>query len=178
MKVIYQTWNCSQCGKKENNGNFCTECGAKAPNPIIKFCQTCQKKAKPDEKFCQDCGQHLNEIQIIENDDHIEFNPPFCNIHMIEPMRFDKEFTWTEVEEHLKNLNNGKFNDWRLPTKEELDIIHEIEKDPWGNIVNNEFWTSSMRQDGAHAIWKTDPYGEETEIEYRKDSNCKLRCVR
>lgn len=176
MKVLHQTWNCSKCEKKENQRNFCPECGAKAPNPMIKFCKECKKKAKPDDKFCQDCGQKLDEIQIIENDDYIEFIPPLCNIHMIEP-RNNQYFSWIEVEKHLKNLNNGKINDWRLPTKEELEMIYKIEKDLCDNIDDYIFWNSSICNDSSNGTLEIDPYDENPEI-LSKDGRYKLRCVR
>ncbi len=48
------TWDCA-CGKKDNIGNFCSECGAKKPlaaNGWICICGTVNKG-----KFCMECGK-------------------------------------------------------------------------------------------------------------------------
>lgn len=55
--VKTSTWQCPNC-KKEVDGKFCSECGAKKPSE--KFCPNCGKKANDDAKFCTDCGTKLN----------------------------------------------------------------------------------------------------------------------
>lgn len=52
-----ETWECSNC-KKQVNGNFCPDCGAKKPEKA--FCPNCGKKVDKDTKFCPDCGTKLN----------------------------------------------------------------------------------------------------------------------
>ena len=61
------TWNCA-CGKMGIDGNFCTNCGAKKPEPVAttwdcvcgkkgidgNFCSNCG--AKCDGNFCPNCG--------------------------------------------------------------------------------------------------------------------------
>ena len=48
-----ETWECPNC-KKQVNGNFCPDCGAKKPEKA--FCPNCGKKVDKDTKFCPDCG--------------------------------------------------------------------------------------------------------------------------
>lgn len=52
-----ETWECPNC-KKQVNGNFCPDCGAKKPEK--SFCPNCGKKVDKDTKFCPDCGTKLN----------------------------------------------------------------------------------------------------------------------
>ena len=52
-----ETWECPNC-KKQVNGNFCPDCGAKKPEKA--FCPNCGKKVDKDTKFCPDCGTKLN----------------------------------------------------------------------------------------------------------------------
>ena len=52
-----ETWKCPNC-KKQVNGNFCPDCGAKKPEKA--FCPNCGKKVDKDTKFCPDCGTKLN----------------------------------------------------------------------------------------------------------------------
>ena len=52
-----ETWECPNC-KKQVNGNFCPDCGAKKPEKA--FCPNCGKKVDKDTKFCPDCVKKLN----------------------------------------------------------------------------------------------------------------------
>lgn len=47
-------WNCS-CGKTGIDGNFCTNCGAKKPEPAATWDCACGKKGN-DGNFCPNCG--------------------------------------------------------------------------------------------------------------------------
>ena len=55
--ISTETWECPNC-KKQVNGNFCPDCGAKKPEKA--FCPNCGKKVDKDTKFCPDCGTKLN----------------------------------------------------------------------------------------------------------------------
>lgn len=144
MRRFYQTWDCPECEKKENEEQFCSECGAKAPNRILKFCQKCQKKATPDERFCQDCGQKLSTIQI--HDNYIKFNPSIGHINMISRELFAAKTLDEAFECVDKYKNNKKFShkDWRLPTLEELGFIYQISKILPDLLANHTiFWSST-----------------------------------
>lgn len=52
---VKSTWTC-QCGK-ENEGNFCSNCGSKKP----KACKKCNGKLAEDSKFCPNCGEKVEE---------------------------------------------------------------------------------------------------------------------
>jgi len=50
-------WACPECGKKDNSGKFCADCGAKKPEAEAAgwACPECGKKDNSG-KFCADCG--------------------------------------------------------------------------------------------------------------------------
>lgn len=50
-------WTCS-CGNV-NSGKFCSECGAKKPEPKAGFCTECGSPLPPSAKFCPECGRKL-----------------------------------------------------------------------------------------------------------------------
>ena len=47
-------WTCPACGREGNTGNFCGECGTKAPDPFWT-CPSCGQQGN-DSKFCPQCG--------------------------------------------------------------------------------------------------------------------------
>ena len=56
------SWNCS-CGKMGIDGNFCTNCGAKKPAPIVAATWDCACGKKGiDGNFCSNCGAKKPEV--------------------------------------------------------------------------------------------------------------------
>ncbi len=47
-------WTCPTCGKTDNTGKFCSECGTKKPEDQSWFCPECGHKNTG--KFCPECG--------------------------------------------------------------------------------------------------------------------------
>lgn len=48
------SWTCPSCGKSDNTGKFCSECGKKKPEDASWFCPECGHKNTG--KFCPECG--------------------------------------------------------------------------------------------------------------------------
>jgi len=46
-------WTCASCGKTDNRGRFCAECGAKKPDSAG---WTCSCGTVNQGKFCSNCG--------------------------------------------------------------------------------------------------------------------------
>ena len=147
-------WTCPKCGKQKLTGNFCVKCGTK--NTCRRYCIKCRREI--EDEFCEDCGTKAAEI--IDKEDYIEVSPAIGNINMISKETPKEPKTWEEAIEYAKNLKTGGFPDWRLPTKEELDTIYDIENDGWGCIFNNGFWCSQACNNEKHFVWEKDIYGE------------------
>lgn len=59
------------------------------------------------------------------------------------------EMTWNEAKEACTNLGDG----WRLPTKDELNLIYE-NKDVVGGFANNVYWSST--ENATNYAWLQD----------------------
>ena len=60
---------------------------------------------------------------------------------------------WDQAREHVKTLNHGGYNDWSLPTKDELMKMYD-NKDRIGNFQNAFYW-SDTKYSGSH-VWDQD----------------------
>ncbi|MEG2429126.1 MAG: hypothetical protein RSA99_01955, partial [Oscillospiraceae bacterium] len=64
--VVLGEWAC-ECGAM-NKGKFCAECGKPNPTPKSYRCDKCgyePDKSKPAPKFCPECGDIINNDDII-----------------------------------------------------------------------------------------------------------------
>jgi formylglycine-generating enzyme required for sulfatase activity len=64
----------------------------------------------------------------------------------IAPKSTEKQLTWDEANSYCSKLNIDGKTGWRLPTKEELDLIYHSEND----FVRNFYW-SSTENNGDYA---------------------------
>lgn len=120
-----------------------------------------------------------NQVEQIFQDrgDYIELKNPAGNIHMIEKVCSNENFTWDEAIKYAKNLKKGGFSDWRLPTKEELMKIYEIKKKCEINEFNDCFWSSSTYNGNTDYAWLMHFYFGKIYYSYKKHK-CYVRCVR
>jgi hypothetical protein len=115
---------------------------------------------------------------------------------MYQNQPFTKTYTWQEAKEYAKNLRLGGYNDWRLPTREELKKLitkernkgkngeHYIRKEFVDNLESlSWFWTSTEHSsffDRLFSIggaWVVNfNYGDDYWLEL-SDAHCVL-CVR
>lgn len=59
---------CIICGSElEDNAKFCSECGAKQPEPK-KICPNCGTELQPNAKFCMECGTPVSQSTSINKD--------------------------------------------------------------------------------------------------------------
>lgn len=55
-----------------------------------------------------------------------------------------KEMNWNDAIRFIKNLNYGGYNDWRLPTKAELEFFFKNRKQINGDYTEGgNYWTST-----------------------------------
>jgi hypothetical protein len=53
-------------------------------------------------------------------------------------------FSWADAVRTARNYCGGGFTDWRLPTKEELNLMYQnLRKKNIGGMGDNKYWSSS-----------------------------------
>ena len=112
----------------------------------------------------------------IDRDDYIELIHHIGNIHMIEKCCSNEHFTWNEAIEYAKNLKIGEFEDWRIPTKEELEVIYKIKNDCGINKFDDCFWSSTCADNTECALLMNFYFGKE--YYGHKSYKYYCRCVR
>ena len=50
------------------------------------------------------------------------------------------------------NANGAKFNDWRLPTKDELNLIF-LQEESIGGFLNYYYWSSTEYEEDNSGAW-------------------------
>jgi hypothetical protein len=80
------------------------------------------------------------------------------------------QMTWNEAKEACADLGNG----WRLPTKDELNLIYE-NKDVVGGFDDNFYWSSTEL--GSNSAWGQN-FGNGYQYYYYKSYTNYVRAVR
>jgi DNA repair exonuclease SbcCD ATPase subunit len=104
-----------------------------------------------------------------------------------------RKMNWHEAMEYAKNLRLGGYDNWRLPTKEELgEVIQSCKRDTgvimgflgrYGNFLQSKgfidsfYWSSTSFSGMTNNVWVVD-FGNGYVYGYYKDDNYCLRCVR
>ena len=63
-----------------------------------------------------------------------------------------REMSWNEVQKLLQTLNRGGYNDWSLPTKNELDKMFD-NKDQIGKFQNAWYWSDTEEKEDEFRAW-------------------------
>jgi len=126
----------------------------------------------------------------IDRGDYIELRNPVGNIHMIEKGYSSENKEWHEAKRYAENLRKGGFNDWRIPTKQELEFIYKTKEvsgvdkivDP--QEISYSLWSSSSWVENDKAVWFVS-FAEsgfakdgEAYVFPRKEAYERVRCVR
>ena len=117
-----------------------------------------------------------SKLNFIDKGDYIELKKPIGNIRMIQK-GFAEDRTWRKAMDYAKELRLGDFDDWRVPTKEELEEIYKI-KDACGIEPGGSwFWSSSTYVNDTYYAWYVSfDYGD---VSYDdKADYSDVRCVR
>ena len=132
-----------------------------------------EKSEEEEDSAEENCDPQT--VQIVDKGDYIEITPPIGNIRMIAKEK-SPEMTWDETFDYAKKLRTGGFSDWRVPTKEELEMIYRI-KDSCGIMDSDWFWSSSTPSDDTDNAWLVHfSYGFVGSND--KTCNYNVRCVR
>lgn len=92
----------------------------------------------------------------------------------------DKDFS--EAVAYCNNLSLGEYDDWRLPSLEELCSIVDITKQPTildnFKVINNaSYWSSSVPAHYPDGAWYV-RFKDGRYFRFLKQTNLKVRCVR
>lgn len=119
----------------------------------------------------------ISKDNFIDKGDYIELVNPIGNIRMIEKSCSPDYMNWNDAMQYAKNLRKGGFNDWRIPTIDELKIIYKI-KDLFSiNREDSWVWSSStlsQNPDRACDLY----FGRGLVDDSYKSTNYHVRCVR
>jgi hypothetical protein len=102
------------------------------------------------------------------------FTPQEDGAYMTE-RSYGKAGTHAYAVRYCKNLNYAGFDDWRLPTAEELVGMHRIPKQPLAYFRDGDFWTSTPAGAGKYyVVFPADAY------RYKRNprKSYYIRCVR
>ena len=94
-----------------------------------------------------------------------------------------KSLKWEESINYCENLALGGYSDWRLPNKNELLSIVDLNKynpaikDGFKNTKNSRYWSSSSFAGNSGYAWHVNFDSGYTYGNYKTDS-CYVRCVR
>jgi len=80
------------------------------------------------------------------------------------------DMMWDEAKKACKNLGDG----WRLPTKDELNLLYE-NKEKIGGFANFYYWSST--EDGSNNAWRQD-FNNGYQIPNYKNFTLYVRAVR
>ena len=87
-----------------------------------------------------------------------------------------KNVTWDDAKALCDNLVSNGFNDWRMPTKEELNLMYiNLKKKKRGGIWSDWYWNSSESHDNG--AWGQDFGNGDLGNDYKNGRNC-VRAIR
>lgn len=89
----------------------------------------------------------------------------------ISPKECERTLNWHDAMLYCQLLTIGGKNDWRLPTKDELNEIYKAEND-----LDGLFYWSSTEHNGDNAWYKNMSSGNQ--YHYDKNSRFNVRVVR
>jgi hypothetical protein len=78
-----------------------------------------------------------------------------------------RSMNWNDAMSWVKQLNYGAYNDWRLPTKEELELFVKrggsrpsewLNANKFYNIQSHYYWSSSSGTDGAWDVYMSNGF--------------------
>jgi len=90
--------------------------------------------------------------------------------------------SWQEARRYAENLELGGCNDWRLPTKDELYMLHYISELQGDNDckmkLSGNFWSFTAGQEATAGRWESYPLCGGNEFRYVKTDKGFVRAVR
>ena len=105
-----------------------------------------------------------SKSNFIDRGDYIELVIPLvvvdenCKRSYIKAIQksFTEKMIWYEAKDYARELRLGGFDDWRVPTKEELYEIYKIRNISGITISEDAFWSSSTSRSDKDNAWFVD----------------------
>lgn len=142
---------------------------------VIKVEETNERAYEPVEPENTDDEEEPQIPGVIIVTDEIKKEyPELKNLQMIQKEPSDY-MTWNDSMQYAKDLDLGGFNDWRLPTMEELRGIYRV-KQALG-IPSDYHWYWSGSEAGASSAWYVNFSSGDVSNSYKYYTNY-VRCVR
>ena len=74
---------------------------------------------------------------------------------MVAPADTEIKANWNEARNKIKELNIEGFTDWRLPDREQLNILFQnFHRHGLGDFQNERYWSS--KKDVSNYVWDQD----------------------
>ena len=95
-------------------------------------------------------------------------------IENLEVVQFDfpDKMNWTDAKAASEELGNG----WRLPSKDELNILYE-NKDKIGNFEGTYYW-SLTEANNSNFAWNQDFFFGTQKDHYNKNNTLSVRAIK
>ena len=84
------------------------------------------------------------------------------------------KYTWNAAKKACKELKENGYNDWYLPSKEELNQLY-LNRSAVGGFASGVYWSST--EVSANNAW-SQHFGNGNQIDYSKDVEWRVRPVR
>ncbi len=95
-----------------------------------------------------------------------------------------ESMNWQDAIDHCENVMTlGGYRDWRLPNKNELLSIVDLNTynpaiyDIFDHTISNDYWSSSSNASGTSSAWLV-RFNDGYTYSYGKDYSKYVRCVR
>jgi hypothetical protein len=92
------------------------------------------------------------------------------------PESTEQRICWEEAIEYCKNMVHNGYNDWYLPSKDELDEMYKnLHRQKLGGFADDNYWSSSEGNGGS--AW-AQSFGIGYQGSNGKNSNRRVRAAR
>lgn len=138
-------WKCAQCSQFNIGTSVCTECGRKQGN--IMFCSNCGTRLPDDANFCLKCGkaQHVG----IQSPDEAKWET--CMIELSDPHDIRHYKIWVDVvgangkQVIMKREYKARFFEHSADTSNRLgviikEIVNALVEDGWESTGKRAYW--------------------------------------
>ena len=130
-------------------------------------CPECKKLISDKAKMCPGCGAP-NEFRIVTD---IVGTPIKIGNLEVAQHDFNRDWKYDDAKVACAKLGEG----WRLPTKDELNLLYQNKDKIGGFNVKATYWSST--EYSSSFAWRQD-FNDGRQASYYKNFKCNVRAVR